>query len=285
MTAAPSSRIAVFVSSTIGECAAERVAAKTAIEALNYECILFETIGARPHPARVTYLQGLARSQICVLIWKESYGYIDPETGLNISGIEDEYRRALDYGRDMLLYAKRDAPKRDPRLAALVEEAKPRLTISFYDDEASLGDQIKADITSIVSQNYIDKFPAHAARLIDPAAILGGIAPAQLPFIERPELEAALDASVPEHQNSWVVGPPGSGKTVLLAQWSRASQSGICQCPWSLSASAYGPHSNCACALSVGHHGHLHRGCDCAAPLRGSLDVAMAHRHRRSYGR
>jgi Domain of unknown function (DUF4062) len=90
MTVWPSSRVSVFVSSTIGECAPERAAAKRAIESLNCEPILFENIGARPHPARAIYLEGLSRSQICVIIWKESYGYIDP--GLGISGIEDEYR-------------------------------------------------------------------------------------------------------------------------------------------------------------------------------------------------
>ena len=94
----------------------ERIAASNAIESINCEPVLFEVVGARPHPARVTYLQGLGRSQICVIIWKESYGYVDPALG--ISGIEDEFRIASERGLDILLYVKSSAPNRDPRLAA-----------------------------------------------------------------------------------------------------------------------------------------------------------------------
>jgi hypothetical protein len=92
MSAWPSPRVAVFVSSTIGECAPERVAAREAIESIKCEPILFEKIGAPPHPPRTTYFEGLGRAQICAIVWKEIYGYIDPARG--ISGIEDEFRIA-----------------------------------------------------------------------------------------------------------------------------------------------------------------------------------------------
>jgi hypothetical protein len=147
----------VFVSSTIGECADERAAARRAIESLNFEPITFENIGARPHPARATYLEGLSRSQICVVIWKDSYGYIDPQSGLGISGIEDEFRRAREYGRDLFIYIKK-SEARDPRLSALIEEAKSAHTLYFYDDVSQLEDQIRADITSEVSKTYTDRF-------------------------------------------------------------------------------------------------------------------------------
>ena len=55
MTAWPHPRVTVFVSSTLGECAAERSAARKAIEAIKCDPVLFETIGARPHPARIAY--------------------------------------------------------------------------------------------------------------------------------------------------------------------------------------------------------------------------------------
>ena len=219
MTALPSPRIAVFVSSTLGECANERAAARRAIESLNYEAVLFESTGARPHPARATYLSGLARSQICLIIWKESYGYIDPALG--ISGIEDEYRQALKNGQDILLYVKRPAPQRDKRLAALLDEARSPLTYSPYNTETELEEQIRADITSVVSQVFTERFAANATRLTDASLVLGGILPAGSPVIRRPYLEAKLTEAVSSHPITWVVGQPGSGKTVLIAQWAR----------------------------------------------------------------
>ena len=48
-------RLAVFVSSTITECAAERAVVRDAIRSINHEPILFEEIGARPHPPRELY--------------------------------------------------------------------------------------------------------------------------------------------------------------------------------------------------------------------------------------
>jgi tetratricopeptide (TPR) repeat protein len=219
MTRLPSSRISVFVSSTIGECAAERTAARRAIESLNYEPILFESIGARPHPARATYLEGLSRSNICIIIWKENYGYIDPHSGLGISGIEDEYRQAKELGRDILLYIKSSVTQRDPRLTALIDEARIELTTHSYEIEADLAEQICADLTSVVSQVFIERSVPRAGRLLDPSAVLSGIIPAGSSAIERPRLEHALDEALRQQPVCWVIGPQGSGKTVLLAQW------------------------------------------------------------------
>jgi tetratricopeptide (TPR) repeat protein len=218
MTAWPHPRVTVFVSSTLGECAAERTAARKAIEAINCDPVLFETIGARPHPARITYLEGLTRSQLCVIIWKESYGWIDPAVG--ISGIEDEFRVAHARDMDILLYIKEDAPKRDPRLAALIDEARGFLKTQNYQSEADLQDQISADITSVISAAYLDRITPRAERLIDPSAVLTGTMPAGIAAVDRPNLEDAIDAAIAQHATTWLVGEAGAGKTVVLAQWS-----------------------------------------------------------------
>jgi tetratricopeptide (TPR) repeat protein len=217
MTAWPSSRVSVFVSSTIGECAPERAAAKRAIESLNCDPILFENIGARPHPPRATYLEGLSRSQICVIIWKESYGYIDPSLG--ISGIEDEYRQAQQQERDILAYIKKSAPERDARLASLIADARTAVTTFSYEDETTLGDQIRADISSLISGAYIDRIASRADRLVDPSAVVTGILPAGETALSRPALEQALDRSIQHHPVSWLIGRAGSGKTITLALW------------------------------------------------------------------
>jgi tetratricopeptide (TPR) repeat protein len=217
MTGWPSSRVSVFVSSTIGECAPERAAAKHAIESLNCEPILFENIGARPHPARAVYLEGLSRTQICVIIWKESYGYIDPSLG--ISGVEDEYRQAQLQGRDILLYIKKSAPQRDARLTSLIGDARTSVTTFSYDDEVTLGDQIRTDISAVISGAYIDRFASRADHLVDPSTVISGILPAGQTAIPRPTIEAALDSSVRQRPISWLIGRAGSGKTITLALW------------------------------------------------------------------
>lgn len=215
----PSPRIAVFVSSTLGECKSERDAACAAISSLNYEPVLFEQIGARPYPARATYLEGLYRAQICVIIWRDNYGFIDVASGMDISGVEDEYRQAGSLGKEVFLYVNKDHSKRDPRLSALIEDAKLKYTLYFYDDVMQLQDQIRDDITSRVSQVFTQRFSPASGRLTDPAAVLSGILPLSQPAIVRPALEAALDTASADSQMSWLLGPAGSGKTVLLAQW------------------------------------------------------------------
>ncbi|MEH2480560.1 tetratricopeptide (TPR) repeat protein [Nitrobacteraceae bacterium AZCC 2146] len=218
MTAWPYPRVTVFVSSTLGECAPERSAARKAIEAIKCDPVFFETIGARPHPARITYLEGLSRSQICVIIWKESYGYVDPAVG--ISGIEDEFRVARERDMDILLYIKEDAPNRDTRLTSLINEARTFLKTQNYQTEADLQDQVSSDITSVVSAAYLDRITPRAERLIDPSAVLTGTMPAGTTALNRPQLEQQIDTSVAQKSITWLTGEPGAGKTVLLAQWS-----------------------------------------------------------------
>lgn len=222
MTAQPYPRLTLFVSSTIKECSLERAGARKAIESFGFEPILFEMIGARPHPPRSVYLEGLQRSQICIIVWKESYGYIDPSFEQKISGIEDEYRRAVEYGHDVLLYISKADAARDPRLKALVDEAlSGPLTAYFFGDADELEKQIAADISSLVSERYLDKRAALDTRLRDPGAVLASITPKALPIVRRPNLETALGAAIAKNKITWVVGPPGVGKTVLLSQWAK----------------------------------------------------------------
>jgi tetratricopeptide (TPR) repeat protein len=217
MSAWPSPRIAVFVSSTIDECGEERAAAREAIEAIKCDPILFESIGARPHPARVTYMEGLARAQICVIIWKESYGWIDP--AINISGIEDEFRIARERNLELLVYIKADAPNRDSRLKTLLDEARTSVTTHSFKEPSELQDQISADVTSLLSRAFIERTTKGSERLLDPLAILTGSMPLGMAALNRPILERRLDEAVQNNAQTWLTGAAGAGKTILLSQW------------------------------------------------------------------
>src|SRR3954453_23548065 len=104
----PDQRLRVFVSSTLGELANERTAARRAIEALHLTPVMFE-LGARPHPARALYRAYLDQSHVFLGMYWQSYGWVAPDE--EISGLEDEYR--LSGSRPRLVYIKGPAPGRE----------------------------------------------------------------------------------------------------------------------------------------------------------------------------
>src|SRR5215831_7499646 len=122
----PDQRVRVFISSTLGELAAERAAARRAITRLHLVPVWYES-GARPHPPRSMYRAYLEQSQVFVGIYWQRYGWVAP--GMEISGLEDEFRLAA--SKPMLLYLKRPAPSQEPRLAAMIDSIRTAGTASY----------------------------------------------------------------------------------------------------------------------------------------------------------
>ncbi len=210
-----SEQIAVFASSRIGECKAERDVARDAIKSLNHVPVLFEDVGARPYPPRETYEPRLRSSQIFVGIYRDGYGEI--ASGMSISGLEDEFVIAREVGMPRLIYVSRRSTAREARLAKLIEEAKnDKLTIWFYDEPIELHERLRDDITAVVARTF------HASRQIE-AVIEEGAAK----FLERlvppservprGNIERALIEELNQHHVVEVSGELGVGKTVLLA--------------------------------------------------------------------
>ncbi len=115
----PDQRLRVFVSSTLQELAAERSAARAAIEQLRLAPVMFES-GARPHPAQAVYRAYLEQSDVFVGIYWQRYGWVGP--GMTISGLEDELRLAADMPQ--LLYFKVPAPDMDAGLARMLNRVR-----------------------------------------------------------------------------------------------------------------------------------------------------------------
>ena len=122
----PDQRVRVFISSTLEELAPERAAARRAIARLHLVPVWYES-GARPHPPRSMYRAYLEQSQVFVGIYWQRYGWVAP--GMEISGLEDEYRLAA--GKPMLLYVKRPAPDQEPRLTAMIEGIRAAGAVSY----------------------------------------------------------------------------------------------------------------------------------------------------------
>jgi len=126
MILTPDQRVRVFISSTLEELATERAAARRTIARLHLVPVWYES-GARPHPPRSMYRAYLKQSQVFVGIYWQRYGWVAP--GMEISGLEDEYRLAA--GKPMLLYLKRPAPEQEPRLTAMIDGIRAAGTVSY----------------------------------------------------------------------------------------------------------------------------------------------------------
>ncbi len=147
----PDHRVRVFVSSTLAELAAERGAARAAIEQLRLAPVMFES-GARPHPAQAVYRSYLARSDVFIGIYADSYGWVGP--GMTVSGLEDELDRATDLPR--LLYVKAGTSARDPALGRMLERIKADGGLSYkrFTDAAELQELILTDLATLLAERF-----------------------------------------------------------------------------------------------------------------------------------
>lgn len=147
----PDQRVRVFVSSTLEELAAEREAARAAITRLHLTPVLFE-LGARPHPPQSLYRSYLAQSDVFIGIYWQRYGWVAPD--MDVSGLEDEYRLAAD--KPKLIYVKRPAPEREPRLGALLDRIRDDSLASYkpFATPAQLRRLIEDDLALILSERF-----------------------------------------------------------------------------------------------------------------------------------
>ena len=205
----PDQRVRVFVSSTLEELATERAAAKRAIEALHLTPVLFE-LGARPHPPQELYRAYLEQSHVFVAIYWERYGWVAPD--MEISGLEDELRLAGD--RPKLVYLKRPAPEREPRLEAMLERVRDSgVSYRAFETAEELEGLLAHDLSSLLSE----RFQSADAQGTEPPASLPVATTA---FVGRgAEVDEVL-ARLRDQDVRLVtlVGPGGIGKTRLALE-------------------------------------------------------------------
>ena len=162
----PDQRVRVFISSTLEELAAERAAARRAIRRLHLVPVWYES-GARPHPPRSMYRAYLEQSQVFVGIYWQRYGWVAP--GMDISGLEDEYRLAA--GKPMLLYLKRPAPDREPRLTEMIDSIRAAGTVSYraFATPRELERLLADDLAVLLSESFAGAAAGTGASARSPA--------------------------------------------------------------------------------------------------------------------
>jgi predicted ATPase len=198
----------VFVSSTLEELAPERRAVRDVISRLRLTPVMFE-LGARAHPPRDLYRAYLGQSDVFVGIYGERYGWVAP--GMPISGLEDEYE--LSGGLPRLLYVRRDAPQREPRLSELIArmQADSGVSTTPYDDAEQLADLVADDLAVLLTERF------SAAAPSPPGLAAGWLPTPDTPLVDRRE-ELALVTRLlgdPTVRLVTLSGPGGIGKTRL----------------------------------------------------------------------
>src|SRR3954464_6635146 len=158
----PDQRLRVFVSSTLKELAAERHAARSAIERLHLAPVMFE-LGARPHPPRELYRAYLDQSDVFVGLYWERYGWVAPDE--QVSGLEDEYNLCPpDLPR--LIYIKDPAPAREERLTELLNRIRSddRASFKYIESAQELDVLLEADLAVLLAERFELSRAAAAGR-------------------------------------------------------------------------------------------------------------------------
>ncbi len=228
----PDQRLRVFVSSTLGELADERKAARRAIERLSAAPVMFE-LGARPHPPRSLYRAYLEQSDIFVGIYWEKYGWVAP--GENVSGLEDEYNLAP-AGMPKLMYFKQPTGSREPALERLLSRIRNDDTASYkhFRDAKELARLIVTDLAVLLAERFDDSRmppgPRTGATLFPdepvpvPAAGYGLPAPLTRLFGREDDISRIHELlHSPGVRLVTLIGPGGIGKTRLAIEAARAS--------------------------------------------------------------
>jgi predicted ATPase len=275
----PDQRLRVFVSSTLKELAAERKAARVAIEKLRLAPVMFE-LGARPHPPRDLYRAYLEQSDVFVGLYWEKYGWVAPEE--DVSGLEDEYNLAPP-GMPKLMYIKETTREREPRLLELLARVREDDMASFkyFSDAAELGEVLQGDLAVLLAERFDQSKPANRSHPVPEQSTPGvrrpSVVPAPLTQLIGRQNEVAELRSMLRRDSVrmlTLVGPGGIGKSRLAIEVATAMTDdfpgGVLFVPLAPVDRAELVTNAIAAALGVRDVGDM--------PLEDKLTIALRHR-------
>lgn len=216
-------KLLIFVSSCLQECKEERAIVQDVIISLNHQPVLFEHLGARPYSPRDLYRSRLYKSQAMVAIYRSSYGYIDAPNGAEISGLEDEFRRAQEWGINTLVYVQRLPEDRDSRLAEMIKEIEGgHHTLAFYRNPEELRDRVRDDLTALITERFLSAGTQRDVLRETSQDVLARTLGRAGMIINRAGLIEELNSRLRASPVLCLYGPAGIGKTTLAAQFAQS---------------------------------------------------------------
>jgi hypothetical protein len=138
----------VFISSAMGDTAAERRAVAAAVEAEGARPVWFEELGRDANPEEA-YLAGVDMSTIYVGVLNEQYGRL-LTTGF--SATEAEYLRARERGKRIAVYTTMDAPSREGHLNRFIERVRTFVTTESYRDIPDLDHRVRRRLHELAAE-------------------------------------------------------------------------------------------------------------------------------------
>lgn len=217
LTTAGTQRLRVFVSTTVGELAAERAAAAEAIASLLLAPVLFE-LGTRSSSPRTMYRAYLDHSDIFVGIYWQRYGWVAPSTTL--SELEDQYDLASD--RPRLIYVKEPAEDREPRLQEFLAkiESEGLAAYKVFSSPSQLASLLADDLAILLTERFESGIAPTSAAEPAPVSKRSRLPTPTTPLVGREEEAAAVAELVrrPDVRLVTLTGPGGIGKTRLAVR-------------------------------------------------------------------
>ena len=213
MILTPDQRVRVFVSSTLEELAEERAAVRRSIESLHLAPVLFE-LGARPHPPRSLYRAYLEQSHVFIALYWQRYGWVAP--GMDVSGLEDEY--LLSAGKPRLVYVKRPAPEREPRLTDLLDHVREAGDVSYraFETTGELERLVLDDLVAMLSETFQSQWTPQEP--IKPLRARPALPAPPTRFVGRQDELVQLRELLLNARLITLTGPGGIGKTRMALQ-------------------------------------------------------------------
>ena len=130
----------VFLSSAMGDTAAERRAVADIVEAEGARAVWFEEFG-RDADAEEAYLTEVDSSTVYLGILNEQYGRLNAPDGF--SATEAEYLRAREGGKRVHVLVAADAPEREGHLTRFIDRVRFYTTTENYSDADDLARRVK----------------------------------------------------------------------------------------------------------------------------------------------
>ena len=163
----------LFISSVIDGFAAQRAAAKAAVESLGHHAVMAEAFGARPYSSKVACLAGVRECDCYLGIFAERYGWV-ASSGKSVT--HEEFEEARRLGKPILLIVQNPVTGREPALAGFLAEVGQYEAGYFYGSYTTQTDLVTAitrAVTELARSERSILDPSGAARRLQ-AFLAGG---------------------------------------------------------------------------------------------------------------